>query len=46
MVPNSDGADRLAQAAATIKANIGHVLVGKDDVVALVLAAVSVVVTS
>ena len=40
MVPNSDGTDRVAQAAATIKANIAHVLVGKDDVVELVLAAV------
>jgi MoxR-like ATPase len=40
MAPNSNGTDRVAQAAATIKANIGHVLVGKDDVVELVLAAV------
>ena len=40
MAPNSNGTDRVAQAAATIKANIGHVLVGKDDVLELVLAAV------
>ena len=40
MVPNSEGADRVAQAAAIIKANIGQVLVGKDDVVELLLAAV------
>ena len=40
MAPNSEGTDRVARAAATIKANIGHVLVGKDDVVELVLAAV------
>jgi len=37
---NSDGIERVAQAAATIKANIGRVLVGKDDVVELLLAAV------
>lgn len=37
---NSDGVERVAQAAATIKANIGRVLVGKDDVVELILAAV------
>lgn len=37
---NSDGLVRLAQAAAAIKANIGRVLVGKGDVVELILAAV------
>ncbi len=37
---NSDAITRVAQAAADIKANIGRVLVGKGDVVELILAAV------
>ncbi len=37
---NSEVISQVAQAAAQIKANIGQVLVGKDDVVELILAAV------
>jgi len=37
---NSESISRVAQAAADIKANIARVLVGKDDVVELILAAV------
>ena len=37
---NSDSLNGLVQAAAQIKANIGRVLVGKEDVVELILAAV------
>ena len=37
---NSESINRVAQAAADIKANIARVLVGKDDVVELILAAV------
>ena len=37
---NPETIERIAQAAAKIKANIGQVLVGKDDVVELTLAAV------
>jgi MoxR-like ATPase len=39
-LPNSEGIERVARAAATIKANIGQVLVGKGEVVELILAAV------
>jgi MoxR-like ATPase len=39
-VQNSDSLNGLVQAAAQIKANIGRVLVGKEDVVELILAAV------
>lgn len=39
-MPNSEGIERVARAAATIKANIGQVLVGKGEVVELILAAV------
>ena len=37
---NSDAISRVAQAAAAIKANIGKVLVGKEDVIELTLAAI------
>lgn len=37
---NSESISRVAQAAADIRANIARVLVGKDDVVELILAAV------
>ena len=37
---NSEAINRLAQAAARIKANIGQVLVGKEDVIELTLAAI------
>ncbi len=37
---NSDSLNELVQAAAQIKANIGRVLVGKEDAVELILAAV------
>ena len=37
---NSDLISQVAQASAQIKTNIGQVLVGKDDVVELILAAV------
>jgi MoxR-like ATPase len=39
-VQNSEAIKRLAQAAARIKANIGQVLVGKEDVIELTLAAI------
>ncbi len=39
-VQNPDAINRVAQAAADIKANIGRVLVGKGEVVELILAAV------
>jgi MoxR-like ATPase len=39
-VQNSEAINRLAQAAARIKANIGQVLVGKEDVIELTLAAI------
>ena len=39
-VQNSEIISQVAQAAAQIKSNIGQVLVGKDDVVELILAAV------
>ena len=39
-VQNSEVISQVAQAAAQIKSNIGQVLVGKDDVVELILAAV------
>lgn len=39
-MPNSEGIEHVARAAATIKANIGRVLVGKGDVVEMILAAV------
>ena len=37
---NSEAINRLAQVAARIKANIGQVLVGKEDVIELTLAAI------
>ena len=37
---NTEIISQVAQAAAQIKSNIGQVLVGKDDVVELILAAV------
>jgi len=40
MLQNSVGIERVALAAAAIKANIGRVLVGKGDLIELVLAAV------
>jgi len=40
MLQNSVGIERVALAAATIKANIGRVLVGKGNLIELVLAAV------
>jgi len=39
-VQNAEKISQVAQAAAQIKSNIGQVLVGKDDVVELILAAV------
>jgi MoxR-like ATPase len=39
-VQNSEVISQVAQAAAQVKTNIGQVLVGKDDVVELILAAV------
>ena len=39
-VQNSEIISQVAQAAAQVKSNIGQVLVGKDDVVELILAAV------
>lgn len=37
---NAEAISRVAQAAAAIKANIGKVLVGKEDVIELILAAI------
>jgi MoxR-like ATPase len=39
-VQNADAISRVAQATAAIKANIGKVLVGKEDVIELTLAAI------